>query len=264
MDAVRLGSICRALRIKKGWRQEDVARRAYVTRQSVSLLERGRIVKLRVEVVVRIMEALGGTIDFVARWQGGELDRLINARHSALHEAVATMFRRLGGWMIAPEVSFSIRGERGVVDIVAWHAATRTVLVIELKTDVVDVNELLGTIDRKARLAPDIARSRGWDPVAVAVWVIVADSVTNRRRVASHSATLRAAFPSDGRVIGGWLRRPSSALRCISFWSNDQMGNAKSSLAVVRRVRRPRRSGAKRGDACETACVNRDGTRREP
>ena len=238
MDAIRLGSICHALRVHKGWRQEDVADRAQLSRTTVSFLENGNISRLRVDAVIRIFEALGGRIDFVARWQGGELDRLLNARHSALHEAVARWFRRHDGWVLAPEVSFAIRGERGVIDILAWHAETRTLLVIELKTDIVDVNELMGTIDRKRRLAADIARDRGWNPVSVAVWVFVSDSVRNRRRVRSHSATLRAAFPSDGRALAGWLRRPSGELRCLSFWSNVAGANAKTGLATVRRVRK--------------------------
>jgi hypothetical protein len=66
------------------------------------------------------------------------------------------------GWSIAPEVSFSIWGERGLIDILAWHAPTRSLLVIELKTAIVDVSGLVGTVDRKRRLAPEIARSRGW------------------------------------------------------------------------------------------------------
>jgi transcriptional regulator with XRE-family HTH domain len=240
VDAVRLGSICRALRIKKKWRQSDVARKAGVRRGAVSLLECGRVSKLRVDVVMKIIGELGGNIDFVVRWQGGELDRLLNARHSALHESVARWFGDFAGWVIAPEVSFAIRGERGVIDVLAWHAATRTLLVIELKTDIVDINELMGTLDKKARLAPLVARERGWDAVTVAVWVIVAEGVRNRRRVQSHVATLRAALPSDGRSIDGWLRKPAGALRCLSFWSYAHNLGTKSGLAVVRRVRQPR------------------------
>ncbi|MEX2548323.1 MAG: helix-turn-helix domain-containing protein [Chloroflexota bacterium] len=238
MDAVRLGSVCRALRIKKQWRQADLAARARVSRAAVSRLERAQIGDLGVDTIVRIIEALGGRIDFMVRWQGGELDRLLNARHSALHEAVAREFRRSGDWVIAPEVSFAIRGERGVIDILAWHVATRTLLVIELKTEIVDINELMGTIDRKRRLAATIARERGWFPTTVAVWVVVADSVMNRRRVRSHATTLRAAFPSDGRAVTGWLRHPDRELRCLSFWSNAHQPNAKSGFASVRRVRR--------------------------
>lgn len=48
-----------------------------------------------------------------------------------------------------PEVSFSIYGERGVIDLLAWHGPSRTLLVIELKTEVVDAAEMLGVLDRK-------------------------------------------------------------------------------------------------------------------
>ena len=67
-----------------------------------------------------------------------------------MHESVARVFRdELPAWMLAPEVSFSVYGERGVIDILAWHPGRRALLVIELKTDLVDMNELLGTFDRK-------------------------------------------------------------------------------------------------------------------
>ena len=240
MDAHRLGRVCRALRMKKHWRQADLAVRAGVSASSVSRLERGLVRELGVDVVLDLVAALGGSLDFVVRWQGGELDRLLNARHSAMHESVARAFLSIPGWVLAPEVSFSVYGERGVIDILAWHAATRTLLVIELKTEIVDVNEVMGTLDRKRRLAPMIARERGWIPAHVAVWLVVAGSSTNRRRVRSHGTTLRAAFPTDGRTIAGWLRRPAGPLACLSFWSDSRPSRVKSDLATVKRVRRPR------------------------
>jgi len=239
MDAHRLGSICRALRLRKEWRQADLARRAGVSESAVWRLESGRANRLRLEVVEAMVEALGGRIDVVVRWRGGDLDRLLNARHSALHESVARWFASLPGWTIAPEVSFAVYRERGVIDILAWHAATRTLLVIELKTGIVDVNDLMGSVDRKRRLAPTIGRERGWRPARVGVWVIVADSTTNRRRVRAHATTLRAAFPLDGRSIAGWLRRPAGAVECLSFWSDPSPVRAKSDLAVRKRVRCP-------------------------
>lgn len=239
MDVVRVGTVCRALRIKKRWRQGDLAEKAGVTRSDVSRLERGKAGELDVNVVVQIVSALGGRLQFNIQWQGGELDRLLNARHSALHEALARYFLRLSGWVLAPEVSFAIRGERGVIDILAWHAASRTLLVIELKTEIVDINELMGTVDRKRRLAAIVARERGWAPTSVAVWVIVGESKTNRRRVQSHAATLRAAFPLDGRQVQRWLRQPVGALACLSFWPNAHPARTKSDLATVKRVRRP-------------------------
>jgi transcriptional regulator with XRE-family HTH domain len=239
VDHARLGTVCRAIRIKKQWRQSDLAARARVTRTVISDIETGRVARTRVDDVVRVMTALGGSIDFVVRWQGGELDRLINARHAAMHETVARQFRSRAGWEIAPEVSFNVRGERGVIDILAWHAATRTLLVIELKTEIVDISDLMGTLDRKRRVAPPIAAERGWNPARVAVWLVVADSAMNRRRVWLHATTLRAALPDDGRALGGWLRRPTTDLRCLSYLTNAAHSDAKRGLATVKRVRRP-------------------------
>ena len=45
-----------------------------------------------------------------------------NRRHSTFHELVARWFGDvLPAWVLAPEVSYSIYGERGVIDILAWH-----------------------------------------------------------------------------------------------------------------------------------------------
>ena len=158
MDYRRLGATIRAVRIKKGWRQFDLAGRAGVSRAAVSRVESGNIGGLSVDHLVVIANALDVRAELVLRWRGGELDRLLNSRHSALHEAVARYFADLPGWIIAPEVTFAVFGERGAIDILAWHPAMRALLVIELKTEIVDVNELIGTLDRKRRLAARIAR----------------------------------------------------------------------------------------------------------
>ena len=52
MDAYRLGRVCRALRMKKHWRQADLAVRAGVSASSVSRLERGLVRELGVDVVM--------------------------------------------------------------------------------------------------------------------------------------------------------------------------------------------------------------------
>ena len=238
MDAIRLGATVRVLRIRKSWRQRDIAAQADVTRSAVSRVERGKVAELKLGEAARIADALGAHLDLVLRWQGGDLDRLLNARHSALHESVARRFGELSGWEIAPEVSFSVYGERGVIDIVAWHAPTRSLLVIELKTEIVDVNELMANVDRKRRLAASVARERGWDARSVSALVIVAASRTNRRRVATHVTTLRSAFPLDGRGMRSWLQAPAGAVAALWFWTYAPATSTKHGLATVKRVRR--------------------------
>ena len=97
----------------------------------------------------------------------------------------------------------------GFVDILAWHSLTRTLLIIELKTEVPDPAGLLAQVDRYRRLAPAIGRARV-DPLRVATWVFVAESDLNRRQVARHNVMLRNAFPRDRHSVRRWLRDPSA------------------------------------------------------
>ena len=97
-------------------------------------------------------------VEVQARTRGADLDRMLSARHSQLAESVIRTLRRDNpDWQFLPEVSFAIWGERGVVDILAWHPGRRALLVIELKTEIVDVGELIGTLDKKRRLGREIA-----------------------------------------------------------------------------------------------------------
>jgi hypothetical protein len=138
-----------------------------------------------------------------------------------MHETFAGVIAGARGWVSAPEVSFSIYGERGVIDALAYHEPTGCLLVVELKTLIVDVNDLMATMDRRRRLASRIARDRGWNARSVSGWVIVADSRTNRRRLATHATVLRTAFPADGRRMRGFLRSPSGSVTALSFLPVD-------------------------------------------
>jgi hypothetical protein len=106
-----------------------------------------------------------------------------------------------------------------------------------------DINELVGTLDRKLRLAPRIAAERGWSSgpaVKVSGWLIVAPTRTNRRRIRAHATMLRSFLPLDGRSVHGWLDDPSGALRCLSFWPDPHGQTAGTVGRSVRRVAKPR------------------------
>lgn len=246
MDDSRVGAAFRAVRIRRKLRQKDVADRAGVSASVISDIERGHVGGLALDTLRRLAGALDIRIDVVARWRGGELDRLLNHRHATLAGAVVE-FLAEQGWDVAPEVSFAISGERGWIDVLAWHAPTRTLLVVEVKTELVDVHELLGVVDRKVRLAPQIARQRGWHPSNVASWVVMAEGSTNRHRVRRFDALLRSAFPADTRTMDRWLRRPVGSIAGLSFFSNFANGDGKQEVAGRQRVRVARSRRAERG-----------------
>ena len=221
-----------------GWRQKDLEAKSGVSQSAISRIERGQIGPQSIDSLRAVGAALDIRVDLVPRWRGGDLDRLLNRAHSMLHESVARWFRKeLPEWILAPEVSFSIYGERGVIDILAWHPGRRALLVIELKTDIVDVNELVGTFDRKRRLAARIARERGLDPLTVSAWLIVSDSRTSRRRVAAHEAMLHGALPDDRRAIERWLRDPAASVAALSFWTGTRGAGTGRARRPIRRVR---------------------------
>jgi transcriptional regulator with XRE-family HTH domain len=231
----RFGSTIRAVRRRRGWRQIDLAARAGVSPATISRIERGHPGSLTLDILRRVSAALDVRVDLVPRWRAGDLDRLLNARHAELHELVARWFvAKVPARVLTPEVSYAIYAERGVMDIVAWHPGRRAILVIELKTDVVDVNQLIGKVDEKARLIRQIVRDRGWDPLTISTWVIVAAGRTNRARLAAHGAVLKAAFPMDRPAIRRWLVDPVGEIRAISMWSMS----AGRQLAPKRRMRR--------------------------
>lgn len=163
----------------------------------------------------------------------------MNARHSALHERLADRFAHAEGWASAAEVSYSIWGERGVIDRLAYHAGRRMLAVFEIKAHLSDPAGLVAQVDRYRRLALEVATGRAWDADAVSCWAVIADTDTNRRLLTAHRSLLRSAFPADGRALAQWLRDPGDRLDGLAFMAYPHPGTGTRSLSAVKRVRRP-------------------------
>jgi transcriptional regulator with XRE-family HTH domain len=225
--------------MRRGLRQQDVATLAAVSRATVSAIERGRIESIPLRTIRLVATVVDVRVDLDGRWRGGDGERLLNWRHSHLANRVALLLRSVPGWVVEPEVSFSQYGERGVIDQLAWHGATRHLLVIELKTEFIDINEMLGTLDRKSRLARAIAAERGWRAERVSTWVIVSDTRTNRRQAAAHAALLHARLELDGRQLRSFLANPREATTGLAFWTDSSSSSAKPEPGRSRtRIRR--------------------------
>jgi transcriptional regulator with XRE-family HTH domain len=239
VDDIRVGGLFRAVRLRRRWRQEDVAEEAGVSRSQVSRAERGRLAELRLCELRFIADALEIRLPFAPLWRGGEADRVVNERHSLMHERLALLFARLPAWVCSTEVTFSVFGERGSIDLLAWHPGRRALLIVELKTEIPDPAALVAQVDRYRRLAAEIVRERGWIPVSVSTWVVVADSSMNRRRLARHRTMLRNRFPVEGRRMRSWLRQPAGSVAALSFLADDRAGSTVRKAAPTRRVSRP-------------------------
>ncbi len=107
-----------------------------------------------------------------------------------------------------PEASFNHAGERGRMDLVAFHPPLGIVLVVEVKTVIADLQDLLGRLDAKRRAALGVARDRGWRANEVRSALVLLKSSTNRRRVAEHEALFRL-FSVRGNEARRWIRAPA-------------------------------------------------------
>lgn len=237
---LRTGRALRALRIRRGMGQLDLAHRVGVSRATISRIERGELSGITLGRLSEVVAGLGAVLHVSIRWNGEALDRLLDEGHARLVAAVVSLLTELG-WETAVEVSFAVGTERGSIDVLAHHPPSRSLLVGEVKSVVPDAGGTVYGLDRKARLAPVIARQRGLDVQTVSRVLFVGDSRTARRRIARFAALWAAAFPVRGRQLLAWLRDPQ--LRPISGLMLVQLGTP--AVAARSRVTRSRRSRAR-------------------
>jgi transcriptional regulator with XRE-family HTH domain len=237
MDDIGVGRLIRLARIRRTWTQLDLATRAGVSRTAVSRVERGHLGQMPLDTVRKIAAALEIRVELRPRARAIDIDRVVNARHTELAGYVIDWLSRFPGWVVRPEVSFSEFGERGSIDLLCWHAATGSLLVIELKTELLDFGAMLATLHTKLRLARVIARGLGWDATAVSSCLLVADSTTNRRRAMAHRALLGSALPVDARELTRWLKKPAGVVRALRFVPDARPGHVRSDFAGPTRVR---------------------------
>ena len=233
MDVIRFGLGIRALRHKRRWTQAHLAAKVDVSRTLIWRIERGHADRVAVHVLVRVAAALGGRIDLRLSWRGEGLDRLLDARHASLVERVVEILTS-SDWEVATEVTSNIRGERGSIDILACHAATGSLLMIEVKSVVPDMQAMLVGIDRKGRLASEIARERGWRVTSVTRLLVLPDDRTARRRVERHGATFQTALPARTVDVRRWIRHPEGTKHGVLFLSDARHPSTRHRISTPR------------------------------
>jgi transcriptional regulator with XRE-family HTH domain len=162
VDDRKVGLIIRALRRRRGWRQIDLASRANVSQSLVSIIERGHVDGTSTRSLRQVLLALDAALWLDVRWRGGEVGRLLDEDHARLVGRVAAALQATG-WAVRTEITYAEFSERGSFDVIAWHGGTRTLLVVEVKTELDSAEATFRKLDEKVRLAPKIARERfGW------------------------------------------------------------------------------------------------------
>lgn len=231
MRDLEVGRLLRMLRIRRGWRLRDVAERCTLSAASVGRNELGQISS------VHALRAHAAALDLRVEWRvtgrGADVPRLLDEEHAAIVEALAAAFRA-AEWRVEAEVSYSEFGERGRIDLLGLNPTGATLLIVEAKTELADLQDLLGGLSTKARLGPGIARRTGWHVARTVTMLAVAATAANRAVVRLHPAL----FSSFERR---WLREgavPTPGQGRVLLWIPAAAAGRPRWLAGRRRVRR--------------------------
>lgn len=210
MDDIRAGRLLRALRRRAHLTQKALGALVGLSQQEISLLELGRLDTVQTKTIRAAFRGVGASADWEIRWRGGAIDRLLDERHAALAGAVTQLLTPLG-WQVIPELTYNEFGDRGSIDLVAWHAATSTLLIIEIKTELTSIEQTCRKHDEKVRLAPKLVRERyGWRPQSVARLLVLPDHRTARRQVDRADTILASIYPVRGWALRRWIGEPSA------------------------------------------------------
>jgi Holliday junction resolvase-like predicted endonuclease/DNA-binding XRE family transcriptional regulator len=194
----------RAIRRRKGWSQRRLAAQLDISQSELSRRERGSLEDCTVAEVERWGVALGAHVSVEVRVDGER--PLTDERHARLQNWLVGVLRQ-HGWSVLVEHSFNHYGDRGRIDVLAHRPIDNALVVVEIKTRIDDVGDVLGRLDVKRRVAPILAREQQWQPKAVVPMLLILEHRTNRRRVADH-APVFTGYPMRAQPATAWLRRP--------------------------------------------------------
>jgi transcriptional regulator with XRE-family HTH domain len=208
MERRTIVRILRAVRRRKRWSQRQLGARLGISRSQMSRWETAGLVGCSVVDVERWATALGAHLTIELRVDGERPQA--DAHHAMIQNWLVGILRTCG-WLAEPEISFNVYGDRGRIDVLAYHPLQQVLLVVEIKTLLTDAQDVLGRLDVKRRVGPIVAKERGWKVAAVVPMLLVREGSTARRRLAAHPA-LFASFGLRARAAMSWLRQPRPPL----------------------------------------------------
>jgi hypothetical protein len=162
-------------------------------------IERGQLGDVRVGVMHRLFEVLAIRYRLdteLPNWQRPQRD-FVHAR------CVAYASRRLSsaGWLVDREVEVGGDRSHGWIDILAFHPGSRTLLVIEVKTEIHDLGAIERSLNWYRREAAQAARARGWRPTSIRSALLLLESRANDDRVIALGPALALGFPRRARAL---------------------------------------------------------------
>ncbi len=194
------------------------------------MLERGHLEGAPLRVLRAVLRALDASADVDIRWRGGAIDRLIDEWHASLVARAVTSLNETG-WQTLVEVTYSVYGERGSIDVLGWKADERAAVVVEVKSDLTSVEQTQRKHDEKVRLAPKIVRERaGCNVRTIGRLLVFPEPSTSRRRLDRAAPLLAGTYPLRQREVREWLARPVGSMGGILLLPDTTPSGARTRI----------------------------------
>lgn len=219
--AIAFGHMVRRTRLALRRTQKAVGASSGLSPPEISRIEHGRRPGLSLRTIGALCDALGIQAawalqpPFVAGASTPDVPgpirrpgRQQDAGHARCSAYVRRRLERLG-WEVAQEVEIVLGRTHGWIDILAFRAATGTLLIGEIKTEFHDIGELQRTLAWYEREAWSAARRLGWAPHRVHVCLFVLCTNESDVRIGANRELLAQVFPVRSRWMGRWLEDPS-------------------------------------------------------
>ena len=192
------GAVIRTARKARGWTQEELGRRAELPQSVVAAVESGA--GARVESLERICRALDGQLVLDARLPfSGNPVRQVDVAHARCVGSVRRLLE-VAGHVCVTEQEIVEGPWRGWIDLVAYDAVRRRIVISEIKTELRDAGALERQVERYVRSCLGVARERGWVVEEIVVVVVVLATAANDAFLIANRHVMKGAFPVRGRV----------------------------------------------------------------
>lgn len=191
----------RDVRLALGWSQRELARRTELAQSTICRIERATLADLTFDTAAVVLDVLGvrATLDLQSPLIA-DGRRQKDPGHARCVAYVARRLRRLG-WATVTEVEIVTGSGHGWIDVLAYRERDGLLLVIEVKTDLVDIGMVLRQVSWYERAAFDAARREGWLPREATGAVLVLATQRTLERVAENRELLRQSFPMSARDL---------------------------------------------------------------
>lgn len=241
--AMLIARIIRETRTTLGWRQQDVADRARVSRSLVATVEAGNG-NPSLGVVAAIFAALG--VDFPAPRPPVLVGLPRDHGHGRCLAYAVRRLKRLG-WTVATEVPVVDGRWRGSIDLAIWHPVAAAAGIIEIKGVIDDVGAAQRQVMWYERMGLAVTRSLGWRPRVVVPALLVLATESNDGVLARHRELVTTTFAVGSRQLERWLANPADrwpggrAIALIDPAARGRKWLSPASIYARRTLRRPYR-----------------------